>query len=265
MRKVNLNWQLVAFSLGAIVAIIVILGGYALGWSWTGLPDFREPDESNYERGKTLWNWLELLIVPSVLAVGALWFNQRATDRQNATQLDRFREEALQSYFDTITALLVDKGLRETDEYAPVADVARVRTVTTLRKLDQERIAEVLDFLRDADLYSGERAILKGARMRGIDLSGANLWRADLSRADLSVSHLNGANLYGTDLRQSDLRGADLRASDLRRARLRDATIDPTTRFDGNTVLPDGRTWMSGTDMMQFGVIVDTSAEDTAD
>ena len=32
-------------------------------------------------RGETLWDWLELLIVPAVLGAGALWFAQVADDR----------------------------------------------------------------------------------------------------------------------------------------------------------------------------------------
>jgi hypothetical protein len=53
----------------AVVALVVV-GGYGFGWTWTGLD------------GKTLWDWLELLLLPGSLAVFALWLSVRgATPR----------------------------------------------------------------------------------------------------------------------------------------------------------------------------------------
>ncbi len=39
-------------------------------WGWTGFGD------------KTGWDWMELFIVPLVLAAGAFWFNSEQTARQ---------------------------------------------------------------------------------------------------------------------------------------------------------------------------------------
>src|SRR5437660_377531 len=76
--------------------------------------------------GKTLWDWLQLLIVPLVLAIGALLFNlaNSRTERQIAIQryeqnqqiaLENQRETALQVYIDRMSELLLDKGLRKTE------------------------------------------------------------------------------------------------------------------------------------------------------
>jgi hypothetical protein len=43
-------------------------------WDWTGFGD------------KTAWDWMQLLIVPLVLAVGALSFNEAQTTRQLETE-----------------------------------------------------------------------------------------------------------------------------------------------------------------------------------
>src|SRR6266487_5615358 len=62
-------------------------------------------------RGKTLWDWLQLLIIPLALAVIALLFNlansrterQIAKDRYKQDQqiaLDKQREDLLQTYLD---------------------------------------------------------------------------------------------------------------------------------------------------------------------
>ena len=77
----------------------------------------------------------------------------------------------------------------------------------------------------------GERADLRGAKLRGVDLSEANLSEADLRGADLSganlreaklrIADLSGANLRGVDLSEANLSGANLRGADLRGASLR--------------------------------------------
>src|SRR5437764_5900640 len=46
------------------------LGGYLFHWDWTGL-------NGNNKSGKTLWDWMQLLFIPVVLAVAGFWFNHR--------------------------------------------------------------------------------------------------------------------------------------------------------------------------------------------
>jgi hypothetical protein len=69
------------------------------GWGWTGFTDYIGPpigDNQNYFRGKTLWDFLGLLIIPVVLAMGALWFNRQEKEREQYIAKDRQQEEALQ-------------------------------------------------------------------------------------------------------------------------------------------------------------------------
>ena len=54
--RLELVW-VVALGLAGLVFVVLVLGGYVLGWAWTGF------------RGNTLWDWLELLVVPFVLPV----------------------------------------------------------------------------------------------------------------------------------------------------------------------------------------------------
>src|SRR6266568_8585071 len=49
-----------------VVAIALIIVGYQ--FDWTGF-------NGNNKSGKTLWDWLQLLIIPLVLAIAALLFN----------------------------------------------------------------------------------------------------------------------------------------------------------------------------------------------
>jgi hypothetical protein len=59
------NWPTLALVTLAVVITTIIGLGYALAWTWTG------------HDTKLAWDWLELLIIPLVLSLGALWFNNQ--------------------------------------------------------------------------------------------------------------------------------------------------------------------------------------------
>jgi hypothetical protein len=50
----------------AIAFGVVIVGGYRLGWTWTGFTD-----------NGTIWDWLQLLVLPVVLTLLPLWYRTR--------------------------------------------------------------------------------------------------------------------------------------------------------------------------------------------
>ena len=59
-----------------------------------------------YQPGKSLWDWLQLLIIPVVLAVGALLFNLATTRTEQKIALDKQREDLFQKYLDCMSDLL---------------------------------------------------------------------------------------------------------------------------------------------------------------
>ena len=68
--------------------------------------------------GKTLWDWLDLFLVPILLVLlipGAYWLVQKAQERHKCIEFeiasDKHREKALQSYMEIMTALILEKGL----------------------------------------------------------------------------------------------------------------------------------------------------------
>jgi hypothetical protein len=86
-----------AGGIAALVFLIIVICSYLFGWKWTGLPK------------RTLWDWLELLIVPVVLAVGGYLFT-RSENRTTRTAAERrAQDEALQAYLDGMAQLLADK------------------------------------------------------------------------------------------------------------------------------------------------------------
>jgi uncharacterized protein YjbI with pentapeptide repeats len=188
--------------------------------AWTGFGEFTRPkaDDQEYQRSKTLWDWMGLLIVPVFLAVGGVWFAQSRESLSRELEQDRLREETLQRYLDRAAELmLLEKGLRRPTPDRAVRDIARARTLTVLRVLDGARKGILLRFLRESDLIlRGERDIdLRGADLRGADLRGADLRRADLFGVDLSGADLSGADLIGIELSKAVLHKANLRGADL--------------------------------------------------
>lgn len=209
--------------IGLVVLIIIITLGYINNWAWAGLgsnaPSFH---------GKTLWDWLQLLIIPAVLAVGGYVFNltvsrneRDAVTKRDQTERDiaqdNQREAAFQEYIDKMSELLLDRKLRESAEDDEVRKIARVRTLTVLSRLDRQHKRRVLQFLYESFLIVKDMCI--------IDLIGANFSNADLSQGVLFHANLNGANMRETDLRETDLLGADLTNANLSFANLCGANV----------------------------------------
>lgn len=188
--------------------------------------------------GKTLWDLLQLLIIPAVLAVGGYLFSltvsrneQKASDRHNQTErdiaLDNQQEAALQDYINKISELLLEKHLRESKPEDEVRTIARVRSLTVLSRLDIYRKRSVIQFLYEAGL------IIEGKSI--IDLSGADLNKAFLGALMLNCANLSGtflmganflsANLRGANLSETTLIGAILTNADLTGANLKNASI----------------------------------------
>jgi uncharacterized protein YjbI with pentapeptide repeats len=213
-------------------------------------------------RRMTVRDWLQLLIVPFALVVIGFLFTAQQNQRQQQIEaqraqqaqkienrraqaerelaVQRAQDEALQAYLDQMSALLLEKDLRASDEDSEVRTLARARTLTVLARLDPSRQTAVMEFLVEAELVqrtggrepiirlSGvniEGANLTEADLRGADLRGADLCETYLNDAELDGAHLNGAYLCNAELRGADLRSADLKGVDLSGAYLREADL----------------------------------------
>jgi uncharacterized protein YjbI with pentapeptide repeats len=243
--------------------LALILLGYNI--NWTGF---------NGQPAKTLWDWMVLLIVPTVLAAGGYLYSRFQDQIGRAKELDNQRETALQTYLDKMSELLLDKDnpLRESKSEDVVRSVAQARTLTVFYGLDPVRKASVLRFLSSAGLTEKGKSIctemakcsLRGTNLfkvqlplvnfyqsdlREVDLYYANLYQADLRKADLrkaSLFHatLGGVKLHGADLSEADLREADLRWADLSKANLHKARLDEAML---NEAILDGANFQGAT------------------
>src|SRR2546421_9444778 len=202
-----------------VLLALAIVGGYFFNWNWTGVG-------SSPAHTKTLWDWLQLLIIPAVLAIVGYAINftissnqQDSPQQRDQTEIaiDNWREVALQTYINRLSELLLHERLRESQPANEVRKIARIQTLIVLSRLDGERKSSVLLFLHKSHLIDKDKPI--------IDLSGANLERANLREADLQGAHLVRANLREADLSGANLMRTNLQETDLERANLREADL----------------------------------------
>jgi len=167
---------------------------FLYGQPWTG---FGAPSSTLTAPAKTLWDWLQLLLIPLGLALVAYFFRRSELASSRAEALRRSRDEYLSSYLDQMQVLLVgtDYDSKESTEVA--SKIASARTAALLRALDPERKSLVLEFLYGANLIAEYPPFV-------------NLARADLSRVSFRYSSLNGAYLHGANLDSAKLERAYL-------------------------------------------------------
>ena len=171
-----------------IAAILIFAIWRASFVSWTGFGDFTTPT-GEFIRGKTVWDWMGLLVIPLTLLIGGYILNrsEREIERKIASDgaelereiaKDRQREQAFQAYIDRMSDLLLEKKLRTTEE-AEVKDIARTRTLSVLRGLDSRRKGQVVQFLYEAKLLTKKNNIvnLQGADLEGADLQGVKIFK----------------------------------------------------------------------------------------
>ena len=224
---------------------------------------------------KTLWDLLQLLIVPLALAAIGFWFTAQQEARQREIEDRRARVEreieaeraeqvTLQAYLDQMGTLLLDRNLRAADENSDVRRLARARTLVVLDALGPTRQERVLRFLHEAKLIRAtspegqpviplkyaslenielsRRILLRGADLQQADLSGANLAHIDLRDTYLAGAHFEGADLEGAHLEGADLSGTFLEGADLSDANLADVDLSNAEEL-----------WKPGTDMRERG------------
>lgn len=246
-----------------VTFVLLVFLGYWFNLSWVGVNGgYSKITTSSTIHGitttteqpltKTFWDWLQLLIIPTVLAIAGYVINltisrgeqaataQCAQSERDAAEkraeterdiaLDNQREAALKEYLDKMSELLLLNGLYESGLLG-----------------EDKRIMDLSEAnLSGADLSGAylSRADLSNAKLNGANLNGANLSKvilsgAYLSRADLSGAELGGANLSkvtlsGANLSDVKLNGADLSFSNLRGAYLGNANLNEATLIEAN-------------------------------
>jgi uncharacterized protein YjbI with pentapeptide repeats len=202
---------------------------------------------------KSLWEFLDILIIPLALAIIGFGFTFIQDNRQqkiegqrakNALKIEERRAQnaALQAYLDQMNDLILDRKLLKVNKGVPVHEpgdpvytLAQARTTTAISQFNGENNQAVTRFLSDAGLLTG--LLKKPALLANTDLKGAQLSNAVLQDANLAGTNLRGANLAEAALSSADFSNtekagedidpirADLTRADLRKAALQEADL----------------------------------------
>lgn len=160
--------------------------------------------------GKTLWDWLELLVVPTSLGFGAYWLDHQARLREaHAEELQKKQH---------INRLILQMASPK-NEFALEA----LRQLTALTSLQD-------GVLRNCNL--------SGADLNDADLRNANLEGADLSRTRLINATLSGANLENAILFRATLNGTDFGKANLSYIdfKMRDLSLTKRVNLEGSNL-----------------------------
>jgi uncharacterized protein YjbI with pentapeptide repeats len=211
--------------------------------------------------GITLWDWIQLLVVPAVLASIGLWFNRAQQERQREDnkaqhnlrleiETERAQDQALVEYMDRIGQMLRDRenplrssrtqaegresGPHDYDKWSFDRRWEYPRAQSKQRTVAQAQVsmahALTVDVLPRLDGRRKGRVVqflyengLIGQVRRVENMEG----EYSLSRSE-PVINLRDGDLSGAYLRGAYLRGADLSGTNLRGAYLRGAMMRGT-------------------------------------
>ena len=221
-----------------IIVIVVLLGMLAY---WAAFPDNAPPwtgfgsyaTQKNRQAEKKLWDWLQLLLVPSLLAVGGWWLNKSQKLSEQKIETDRQQQKALEDYYNCMTELMLKGELFEGKKSEQSRKVARIRTLTVLGNLDADRKGQVLQFLYESELLNVHPIV----ELNGADFTNARLEYATLSGVELrgvyfNNSCLKGANFQDAIISGSDFTGADLTGSVFTNAIVKQANFSNAKLYD---------------------------------
>jgi uncharacterized protein YjbI with pentapeptide repeats len=249
----NLKWWAVGIAAVALVIVVgVIIYGYRTKPGWVGVS------------GKTVWDYLELLIVLAALAIGAAWLTGQQRERELAVEDQRAKDEALQTYINTMGTRLEDLRTAFHDYQKAVFDIKeqedhpspgltttgrrrndaenernletrkdtlehtrtliRAYTRTVLEQVDGPRKRQVMRLLSESELLD-KVAPTEKRSLTTIQLDDADFGEADLTYMNLANKNLQGVRFAHANLSSANLEGADLRRADLSYADLTAANL----------------------------------------
>jgi uncharacterized protein YjbI with pentapeptide repeats len=212
---------------------------------------------------KSFWDWLQLLIIPLMLALGAFYLNSAADFRDYQIAQEQKHQEILTDYFSKMQDLIVETkkskqtpGSKESNseerlllEFRPTAQAL---TLSVLEQLDGKRKGKVITYLAESQLITANNDNQSSlpevendnpSSLPEIKLNGANLKEIVLKNVDLySIIDMknkdriiNGIKINNANMERANLSKVNLFKSDLMGSNLENATLQ-NVNFAGSTM-----------------------------
>lgn len=214
--------QLQRIVIGTLIIVVLILGIWA-GYKYpaTGFSDYVSPNEE-FQRGKTFWDWMQLLVIPLVLAWVAYSLANKQKEKEVEIAYIEKSENALQNYLDYMTRLMIEYKYLDKKLIESASRLMRARTLTVLEQLNGKQKGHLLRFLIETKLLDKTKTYLnmKRANLTGVELDPGgytefNLDGVNLDKADLEFCHFYDVQMNGISLRNANLVGVNLEAASL--------------------------------------------------
>jgi uncharacterized protein YjbI with pentapeptide repeats len=223
-----------------IIANVAIVSNWISNFKWSGF------------QKKSFWDWLQLLIVPLMLALGAFYLNSAADFRDYQIAQERKQQEILTDYFSKMQGLIVETkkskqtpGSKESNseerlltEFRPTAQAL---TLSVLEQLDGERKGKVIIYLAESQLitvdnnkpYPQPEIKLDGTNLDDIKL-GNNGQRNSLNEKEMTI--IDKIKIRNANMKRANLSGFQLLDSELNGSNLENATLE-NVNFTGSTMI----------------------------
>jgi uncharacterized protein YjbI with pentapeptide repeats len=226
---------------------------------WMGFAPHDETKDGSSP--KKLWDWLDLLIVPSSIGIVSWIYSMQEKEKETRKEYENKQNETLDSYFKTISDLIIKSNLLNHNLNKESKLIARTRTIVAIENLNSVRKGQVLQFLYESNLIHYNILELVGANFRYSEVSGivlrnitikgvffcnstfiqsfldnSNFTACDFSNTDFTDSSMQNTNLSYTkllncklinlDLTHVDFEGADLTNADLTNSKILQTQLD---------------------------------------
>lgn len=232
-KRTKRRWKNIMAVCAVIVTTVLAIIFARLGYDFSGTGfnsniEMVKPGEQ-LQPAKTLWDWMQLLLVPTLLVIGAFTLNLTITRNEQKIARKRFKlehkiaintqqENLLHVYLDRITELLLHEDLRKSAIGAEVRNIARAQTITAISRLTGDLQRNLLHFLREAGLIKNgiessiislegveiTKTVILSLNLKNSNLKGLDISKSTLLGPDFSNSNLDGASFYSCDLREGN-------------------------------------------------------------
>ncbi|MEX1071158.1 MAG: pentapeptide repeat-containing protein [Anaerolineales bacterium] len=188
---------------------------------------------SQYVPPKTVWDLLDLMLIPIFIALIGILYSQQSTNTHFEVAEQQRRDDVVSKFITDVESIVSPADFDKSTDTPQLKDgeiatiEARLRTI--VKNLDGERKSQLIHFLYKCNLLGG--ILPKHDAFGGV--SQARNQVIDVTDVDLSRINLSGVNLAGIVLSGCELSGANLNKAKLPSANLLEVKVNKKIKHRG--------------------------------